>query len=83
MKTREKVQPNVLSRFNCDEVIWNSDEGRYELMKNDPVFGNYIAGYASYDELQTAISQYEFWQDIEADYWAEIQDDIRWMNKHC
>lgn len=84
-KYMEKIPYPVISKYHCDDIQWDETKGEYALLDIDPWYddcgachiGYIVKGYASYEEIQCEIQQ---WEDkITAEdvilyrkYWEEL-----------
>lgn len=63
----ERIPYPVISQYHCDNIQWDEVSNSYALLDIDPWYddlgrchiGYDIVGYASYEEIQCAISQWE------------------------
>lgn len=76
---KEKIPYSIISQYHCDDIQWDETSNCYALLDIDPWYDDFgrchvgydIVGYASYEEIQCAISQ---WIDVMDDeYYAELQ----------
>ena len=84
MKYIEEIPPQLQIMYNCDYLEWNPEMGMYQLIQYSPyAAGVYVIDYALYDEIQSALADIE--EDLlrEAEYWADIKEDIAWQRKNC
>ena len=82
MQCIEQIPTQLQIMFNCDCVEWDSISCCYNTLISDPTMGTFPNGSISYEELHSAWSDYE--EDLirEDEYWADMWDDLLWMQKN-
>ncbi len=82
MKYIEKIPVQLQIMYNCDYLVYNSDVGLYSIMQ-DGLYAPIYCDCATRDEIQSALADIEEANLREAEYWANMREDVMWQKHNC